>query len=317
MLLEDQLEPLARTVADLIVQTEHPPGSAWADYQRSEDLIPLRRWSDTAVGYVRERNPEGRIILEDVKWRELNPENATFHPAIVLRSVQRASDIVEFHNPTSEVQGANITHRIAVGKNELTSILAAFGIKNTTSAEASVKDPTGIAQAKASTTTETELRTEFSRQTGMSEEKEAGGTFPFRIAPYSGGEAVLTWLEEEQQRRVTGFREVDAKIIIGRHHRYRKYNARKARREWKEGWTSGSPYVWDSVEHLVAVFEQRGSVDHKLYHQRAREPIPRDHIKRIQAARSQNVDFLAPPFRGANRFRVAFESVYSIDHTAK
>ena len=49
------------------------------------------------------------------------------------------------------------------------------------------------------------------------------------------------------------------KIKMGRMNRYKKYDAGKARKTWRESWSTGSPVYWGSLLHLIAVAEKRGT----------------------------------------------------------
>ena len=145
------MEPLARRFAHTLVNTGRPPGSAWRGYNAADpakaDLIPLKQWADDAVGYVWHMNHEARIILADIAFEDLDPNDFDMSERIVLDSKLRAADTVPFTNGSTEVQTAELEHWEETGENEIVAILAGFEKKTTVSAEVSggVK---GIAEAK-------------------------------------------------------------------------------------------------------------------------------------------------------------------------
>ena len=205
MLLRDAMEPLARRFAHTLVNTGRPPGSAWRGYNADDaakaDLIPLKQWGDDAVGYVWHANHEARIILADIAFEDLDPNDFNMSERIVLDSKLRASDTVPFVNGSTEVQTAELEHWEETGENEIVANLAGFEKKTTVSAEVS-GGVEGIAKAKASVVDETTVRASFERTTGRKTAKRAGGRFIFRQPPMTEGEARLTWSEQKMQTRV-------------------------------------------------------------------------------------------------------------------
>ena len=97
-LLEDQLEPLARDIADFLSTTGGSAGSSWKGYHRNEDLIPLKRDRDDLVAYVRSRNHAARIVFYDIHEVDPDPDTIKFHDPIVLKSERKATASVELNN---------------------------------------------------------------------------------------------------------------------------------------------------------------------------------------------------------------------------
>ena len=316
MLLRDQMEPLARYIVNCLVQNGAVPGSAWRNYTCPApkadgridavlgDLLPLKQTKDNEVGYVWGENHEARIILQNITFEDVDPNNFDMSKRIVLASKLKATDVIPFVNGTTEVQEATVEHWEEVGENEINAIKAGFEKKTTVSAEASggIK---GIGEAKASVVDETTLSAAFERTTGRKISKRSGGVFLFRQPPMTEGEARLTWSEQTMQTRVEGFKLIRCKIVLGRYHRYRKYNSRKARKTWRESWTSGSPIVFSDVSEIIAIMRKMGSVHTPYFEHFAKasskpDPAYADNLERMLR---QDVNFVTEPFKGANEFK--------------
>ena len=307
MLVRDAMEPLAQHIADTLVMNGLVPGSSWNGYTRATkdkhgDLIPKSQHRNDEVTYVWNRNHEARIILTDIRYEDIDPDLFDISERITLASKLRATDTIPFKNGTTEVQEGTVEHWEETGMNELMAVKAGFEKKVTVSAEVS-GGVEGIAEAKASVVDETTLSAALERQTGRKASKRDGGAFTFRFPPMTEGEARLTWSEDTLQTRIKGYRLVRCKVIIGRHHRYKKYNARKARREWRESWTTGSPIVFEDVSDLIAVMEKRGSVNTPFFEHFANRNTNPAYMENLKRLTRMNVDVLTDPFSGANNFK--------------
>ena len=291
MLLEDQLKPLARDIADLLATTGATPGSAWEGYHRDQDLVVDQRREDDKVVFRRATNHEAMLMLEGIRWNDPDPNEMVFHPLIVLSSTPRASDSLSIPNNTSVAQSATLSREFANGESEAAAVEAGFVVENTAKIEAGGE----AAQFKVSQEFKTTISSQWTKQTGNTKDTKVGGNFPVIAPSFTHVEARLEWLEQEQQRRITGYREVDARIVIGRRqHRKGKYR-----------WTSGSPRVWESLDHLLAVIEKRGSPTYQLYDHYAHRNINPVYAERLNANRRMDVDIMTPPFKGAQHIKVA------------
>ena len=307
MLLRDQMEPLAQHLADTIVMNGWVPGSAWRGYTRSMkdawgDLIPRPQNRNDEIIYVWNRNHEARIILTDIRYEDIDPDLFDFSERITLASNLKATDTIPFRNATTEVQEGEVSHWEETGMNELNAVKAGFEKKVTTTVEAS-GGIDGIAEAKASVVDETTISASLERQTGRKSTTRSGGSFKFRFPAMTEGEARLTWSEDTLQTRIKGYRLVRCKVVIGRYHRYRKYSARRARKTWRESWTSGSPMVFADVSDLIAVMEKRGSVNTPLFEHFANRRVNPAYMANLKRLTRMKVDVLTDPFVGANNFR--------------
>ena len=306
MLVRDMMEPLAQQIAGTIRRFAGAPGSSWKGYDLSPgnaDLIPLKQHRNDEVTYVWSGNHEARIILTDIRYEDIDPDLFDLSERITLASKLRATDAIPFKNATTEVQDGTIEHWEETGMNELLAVKAGFEKKVTVSAEIS-GGVEGIAEAKASVVDETTISASIESQTGRKSNQRSGGAFTFRFPPMTEGEARLTWSEDTIQTRIKGYRLVRCKVIIGRHHRYKKYDAGKARRTWRESWTTGSPIVFDDVSDLIAVMEKRGSVNTPYFELFAgMGDINPDWANRLKRFSRVNVDVLTDPFTGASTFK--------------
>ena len=323
MLLRDQMEPLASYFANCLVSNGAVPGSAWNGYHSGipdaqgrinsahGDLIPLKQKKDDEVVYVWNKNHEARILLQNIAFENIDPDNFDMNERIILSSTLKAQDSIPFLNNTTEVQTATLEHWEETGENEINSIIAGFEKKTTVSAEASggIK---GIGEAKASVVDETTIKASFERTTGRKTSKRAGGVFTFRQPAMTEGEARLTWSQQKIQTRVKGFRMIRCKVIIGRYHRYKKYDAGKAKRTWREGWTTGSPIVFEDVSQLIDVMKKQGSVHTPYFEYFSAlntNPLYAQYLLKLL---QQDVNFLTEPFNGANEFKPEIVSTSTI-----
>ena len=283
------------------------PGSSWKGYTRSTrdgygDLIPKQQHRNDEVTYVWNRNHEARIILTDIRYEDIDPDLFDMSERITLASKLRATDTIPFKNGTTEVQTGTVEHWEETGSNELLAVKAGFEKKVTVSAEAS-GGIEGIAEAKASVVDETTLSASIESQTGRKTSQRSGGAFTFRFPAMTEGEARLTWSEDTLQTRIKGHRLIRCKVIIGRHHRYRKYDAGKARRTWRESWTTGSPVVFEDVSDMIAVMEKRGSVNTPFFEHFANRQVNPAYMANLKELTKMYVDVLTDPFTGASSFK--------------
>ena len=299
-LLEDQLEPCARAIAHFLVATGAPIGSAWKGYHHSEDLISFKRREDDLLEFVRSHNHEARLHLLKITEREPNLESIKVHEPIVLKSIPRATSNIRIENRDSDRSSEPYiwNKEFATGESEANAIEAS--VVSETWGEAKASGSIGVAEAEASTGFRNTLTAAWSRQTGRTRAQRTGGSFSLVAGPGDIVEGFLQWNEQTLQRRIEMDAVTDFAVEIGRR--------RKRKGDWK--WTSGSPRYWDSLEHLIAVAERRGSVHHALYEHYAHNNIPKTSlIKQIQDKRLRHVDMLTPPYQGADGIRVVISKV--------
>lgn len=311
MLLEDTLEPLARDIADFLCTTGGGAGSSWDNYHREEDLVSLERHRDDLVEYVRSTNHEARITLSNIRPVDPDPNTIVFHSPIILSSEPRVTASEEINNKSSREQSYIFKKEFQTGENESNAVEAGFSTESTTTIEAGSE----ASQFKVSQEFKLTVSSAWTNQTGKSKGEITGGEFPLIAPANTYVKGFLQWEDQTLQRRIECYGLYDMKIEIGRYQRYKKYNARKARKKWRYRWASGSPVYWDSLEHLIAVAERRGSVNHNRYRHYARYPnLNPVYMQRIKASRMQHIDRLTPPFKGAAGIRVVItETVTSND----
>lgn len=313
-LLRDQLEPLARDIADTLSYTG-AIGSVWANYHRNQDLVVITQPSDTHLIYARATNHEARIELQDIKFKPLDISAFDIGEQIVLESKKKATDSVPFHNASSEVQDFTLSHREESGENETLALMAGFEKKVTVTAEVSAG--IGIAEAKASVVDETTLKAEVNRQTGRSTSKEVGGEFTIRMPAWTAGEARLTWSEQTLQNRIKGYQQIGCRIFIGTYQDYWKKIALGPAKRHIRRWTTGSPVGWADLENLIAVLEKRGSVKDARFEYYANRNINPVHVQRLREKSRIHVDVLTDPYRGANTFRPEIVASHSLKDGAE
>ena len=308
MLTEDKLEPVAREIAHFLTHNGVTPGSSWQGYDRSEDLLPLQRREDDLVEFIRASNNQARLRLLRIRELMPDPDSIRFHPAIVLRSEPKAEASITIDNLQGERESQpHVFHKVFhTGTSEADAIEAGWQLETWATASASASGGIGVAEAEVSAETgwRSTLSAAWSRQTGKTRDEETGGSFPFVAGPHSLVEAYLQWEEQTKQRRIECDASYDFAIEIGR-------RSKPKRRGWR--WNTGSPLYWDSLEHLIAVAEQRGRVGHALYQHFSTRVVDRDGIARIQAERLRHIDRLTPEFSGADALKVVIANLETIE----
>lgn len=293
MLLEDTLEPVAREIAEFLSQTGGHAGSVWDNYYAQEDLIPFRRVSDDLVEYVRAANHEARLRLFNIHEVDPDPKTIVFHPTIVLKSEPKATASITIDNLGNDRVSEPFVWRKEwkTGESESKAVEAGFSLESTTTIEAGGE----ASQYKVSQEFKSVVSSAWTNQTGKTSEETTGGEFPLVAGPESIVEGYLRWNEQTLQRRIECYGAYDFGIQIGRRYKPK-------RKGWR--WTSGSPVTWESLEHLLAVAEKRGSVHHARYEHYARMNISSEYVKRIRDKRLVHIDRLTPPFQGADGIKV-------------
>lgn len=318
MLLEDKVEPLARLIAEFLDLAGYEHGSAWdrLPYRADEDLRPLKRTSDTEVSFVRTKEPPGRpayearLQLYDIREQEPDPSTIVFHPEIVLESTPKGDDtvVIDNYNSGSRSGPKRFVKSFASGESEADALSGAFKAEAwaTTKASAEAGVEVGPASAKASVETETGFRTTleaaWSRQTGRSRETKVSFESEEFAPPWTRLEQRLTWNEQKKQRRIECAAIIDCGIRIGRR---RKHN-----KKWE--WTDKSPKKWESIDHLIAVAEKRGSVKHTGYEHFSRLRLSDAALKcldKIKQARKIPIDRLTEPYSGSADIRIQIVEV--------
>ena len=308
MLTRDRIEPLAREIAHFLVLCNAPVGSTWRDagrsplYQRGEDLMPLQQRRDEDVEFVRAWHKEGRVHMLGITEQAPDPSTIVVHPEIVLSSTPKAGTTITIDNLAGAIDSEpqTVTKAFRDGETEADAVSAS--LKNESwaiaSAEAGVEAGPASAKASAETGTRTTIEAAWNRQTGRTRERVTGGSFPFRAEAGTYVEARIEWNEQTKQRRIECAAKVDCRIEIGR----------RRRRKGRWGWTGGSPQQWASIDHLVAVAEKRGRVEHALYEHFAKLSMnceQQESLERIKQLRLQKVDRLSEAYTGNDDIKIA------------
>lgn len=303
MLTEDVYEPLIREAAHFLALCGAPCGSSWDGYGRDEDLLPLARTSNDLVEYVRAANGQARVRAFNCGETAPDPESIVWHPEIVLASKRVATASFEIDNLHSARDSEPHVFRKAFRNGESEADAVEASVVNETWGEAKVSGGfEGVAEGEASTGFRTTLSASWARNTGRTRDEETGGDFPFSADAHSRMEARLQWDEQTKQRRWEGDARLACGIEIGRR--------TKRKRGWR--WSSGSPQWWASIDHLLAVAEKRGRVEHALYGFFARRALSadeRESLDRIKRLRLRHVDKLTPEYKGAADIKVGIVSM--------
>lgn len=291
MLVEHVFEPIGREVGHFLGSTGGGVSSAWEGYTRAEPLVALTRTSDDSVEFARSANGEARLQIWNIHEVDPDPDSIVFHNALVLESERKATVLVSIDNRqgSSPSEPYIWTREFKIGESEAAAVEAGFSLESTTTIEAGGE----AAQFKVSQEFKSVVSSAWSRETGKSREQTVGGTFQLVAPARKYIEGHLEWDEQTQQRRIECVGTYDFGLTIGRRSKGR--------------WSSGSPMGWDSINHLIAVAEQRGSVHHAHYGHYARRRADSEAVRRLQAIREQRIDRLTPPYKGADNIRVVID----------
>ena len=90
-LLENQLRPLAQSVADFLCQTGGAAGSRWKGYTRNERLSNRKREKDDAIIFYRRKSTQAQLIFYDIIPVDPDPKTIVFHDPIILESKIKSS----------------------------------------------------------------------------------------------------------------------------------------------------------------------------------------------------------------------------------
>ena len=295
-LLEEILEPVAREIADLLVQSGASGASTWRGYTRNEPLKALKRDRDDQIDFVRSRNGDARLRLTKIRPVDPDPKSIVIHPPIVLESKPRVSASQEINNRTSEEQSFIFKKEFKTGQSEESSVQAGFSVEHTTSIKAGGE----ASQFEVTEEFKQTVSSEWSRQTGRSKEETTGGEFPLIAAPWTYVRGHLAWDDQKLQRRIECYGTWDFGIEFGRRRRVKR--GRNRRWEWSSGKVS-----WESLEQLLAVAQRRGSVKDDCYEYFAQHRASSKALERIDQKRRSHIDRLTPPFKGAASIRAEYE----------
>ena len=298
MLLEDTIEPVVREIAEFLSRTGGHAGSVWDGYTADEDLIPFERVSDDLVEFVRSRHHEARLRIFNIRETDPDPKTIKFHPTIVLASDPKATASISIDNTGNDRASEPFIweKEWRTGESESAAVEAGFSLESKTTISAGGE----ASQYKVSQEFKAVVSSAWTNQTGRTKDQTTGGRFPLVAGPESIVEGFLRWNEQTLQRRIECYGAYDFGIQMGRRHKPRK-------KGWR--WASGSPVTWDSLEHLLAVAEKRGSVHHPRYQHYARMDVAPSLIESIRLKRRVHIDRLTPPFQGADGIKVVIKKL--------
>lgn len=251
-MLADELEPSARAIAALIVQSGAPISGAWNGYTADEDLIPLKQEEDDNLHFVRERDGSGRMELFGIKPVDPDPDTIVCHDPVVQKSDQKASASVEIDNLGGLTdQTYKFSKVFKTGENEGNAIEAGFSLTSKTKIGTGNASPYDFSQEFSAT-----VSSAWKKQTGRSSGTETGGDFPLVALPHTKVRGFLAWEEQDLLRQIDCVGTWTFGVKIGR----RKKSGRKRRWRWYSGY-----HQWASIDHIVATAEGRGSVHFPLH----------------------------------------------------
>ena len=308
MLKEDMVEPICREIVHLFNRSDvfgNEVSSKWDGADRSTDLVPMKRKKHDEVTFIRHGNSRARMHVFRIGEGVPDPDTMIVFPKQVLEEQARADASVVIDNlkngRPSEPQV--FFKEFTIGKSELQAFETA--IENETKIMASAKAGIeGIGEAEASTESRTLMRAAYNRQTGITEDTKAGGSFPFAADPHTYVECYLRWTEQTFQRRIKMKAKLDFGFHMGRWHK--KTNK----------WASGRKTV-NTLEDLIACIEQRGNPEMGwIYHHYARRKLNKwaqKALDEIQELRYVEIDRTTPPIKGADAIKVEIAEIITPD----
>ena len=313
MLLEDKIEPLVREIARFLTMTDARAGSRWKGYTGG-NLRPLKREKNDRVDYVRSDGAkdgwQARIAAKDIREQAPQASTIVIHPEIVLSSKHKYGNTIIIDNIHSETESGpkELTVRFQDGESEADAISTSMvnEVWATSSQEASAGVEAGPASAEVKVSAEqgwkNTIELAWNKQTGRTRERTVTFRSEEQAPPRTRLEQRLEWQEQTKQRRIECTATIDFGIEMGRRFVVKK--------RWR--WATGSPVKWDSIDHLIAVAEKRGRVEHARYDHFARRPLSaeeRQSLEKIKALRMIPVDRLTDPYAGNSNIHVVLIDV--------
>lgn len=310
MLLEDKIEPLCREIAHFLVLTGASAGTSWEGYKRGEDLRPRKRSKDDAVDFQRAENWQARLAVYDIREQEPAADTVVIHPEIVLSSKRKFGATVVIDNYNSDSPSGEKIMEIEFDDGETEADALSTSMTNETWATASAKVEAEVGPAKAEASVESgwknTIELAWSKQTGRSRHTKVAFTSKEFAPPHTKLSQRLEWNEQTKQRRVECDSVIDFGFSLGR----------RSKRGGKWGWNTKSPVKWDSIDHLIAVAEKRGSVKHARYEHFSRRDMSeaeRGSLERIKELRKVHIDRLTEPYPGNADIRIVIVDLDSRD----
>ena len=295
MLLHQKVEPLLRELIHFAVMSGVGAGSTWGHYNRDQDLHPGYQPSDEEIWFGRDGYNQALARVFNVHEVEPDPSSIVVHPEIILSHSQKTGATLTIDNLHADLPSEPQTFSPSFKDGESEHSAVSASMKNEvwakSSAEAKVEAGPASASASVESGWKNTIELAWNKQTGKTKEHTVAGSFPFRAGPHSLIVGQLVWDEQDKQRRI----ECDATLDFG----FEFGRRRKRKSRWR--WVSGSPARWDSIEHLIAVAEQRGSVHHRGYQHFGERPLNAEQhacLERIKQLRRIHVDRLSEVYKG-------------------
>ena len=286
MNLQFTLAPLARDIASFLSQTGGHAGQCWAGYDgRNEGLDPLISGQSDILEYSRSRNREARIRFENV--RMVDPAEVFFRDPYPAEEKVVSGRSKEYTNESQDPHTLTFTKRdFPLGETEWQAVSEAWRNKD--------------GGFPLSTSFNDILYEQWKLGAGMDKETTIGGDFPLIVQPGRYVKAQLQWFERQWQRRTWAFGKYDMGVTLGKLIRSRRFNRETSQYEWCEIWEKGSPIHWNSLDHLIAVAEQRGKpgwARYKHYQNRRLDPVFHAPDQREPAGQNRQSDQALPSDR--------------------
>ena len=229
-------------------------------YARDQD-------SDDEVEFSRGSDWKGRIRLRKIRARDLVDVKVS-DPVTIGTPEREFASSVELTNRTDRDQKATIHHLFRDGSSTMDEVRAGFSITSKTTIGTGQAAPVNVQQEFSAT-----VSSEWTKQTGITKEKESGGTFEVVVPSRSKIRAWIEWDEATVRRHIEGQARFDCEIRLGKRAYHRKYSSSKARKT--KHWYWGGSVTWDSVDELVSTLRGEGSVKFSLakhFRERSNQP---------------------------------------------
>ena len=255
MVRPETVKPFAELVGQCFPNCKDKP-YRWRTFNTKNDAIYARdQDKDDAVHFSRRSDWEARLALYDIA--PLDMVDIKVSKPTTVKTEPRYSARVELDNKTGTDQSTTITQLFRNGQQTMNEVK--------TGLEIGTKTTVGTGEGssvKFEQEVETKVTNEWTKQTGITSETEAGGEFPVVVPARSHIQAWVIWNESDLKRHLQGECTFDCKIQAGKRGKKSKYDSKKAKNE--SYWKWEGDYTWDSVDEFTSVLRGDGSVNAPL-----------------------------------------------------
>ena len=258
---------------------------------KKEKLVIYPMKKDDEIWFKRKSDYKGAMLFFNIQPKDI--EDIKYAKPVIVKSENKASAVIEIDAWDSETQeDYKWSKEFSVGKSESDSLMlgASQSIKNTFG--------TGDGSpVKGETEFTTTISSEWTKQTGMTEDKKTGGEYEAHALPGNKKEAFLTWDEQDLKRHVTGHGTFEFGFRIGK--RY------KSSGKW---WWRGS-HGFDSFSEFLSTVSGMGSTSNPFRQYFYNHPLPPKKVQELKDAWPSSPYDQWYEYKGADGIKVVAKTI--------